>query len=203
VLQPGTLDTLQTSCLQAPIRCIVLLFFSSLSGHILVFFYADAWDDSLISIFYKLIPIYTLFIPKLKDENSSSSKFFYFKNLKCCCLVFICMDAKVDEYIKKQNSPQKEISQRLRIIILRSFPGISEEMKAGVPCYGSTTMQPCGKFYIAALKDHVNLGCSLKDLTKQQRDLFEGSGKTMKHIKVFTVEEIDEKKIISLLKIIK
>jgi hypothetical protein len=113
------------------------------------------------------------------------------------------MDKNVDVYIKKQKSPQKEICQRLRNIIHTTFPEINEEMKVGVPCYGNTKEEPCGKYYIAALKDHVNLGFSLKGLTKQQQGLFEGSGKTMKHIKVYSVEEIDEKKIIRLLKIVK
>jgi hypothetical protein len=117
--------------------------------------------------------------------------------------VLVAMDTKVDEYIKKQKSPQKEICQELRSIILRTFPDIREEMKVGVPCYGSTSEDPCGKYYIAALKDHVNLGFLLKGLTKQQQGLFEGSGKTMKHIKVYKVEEIDDEKIISLLKLIK
>ena len=113
------------------------------------------------------------------------------------------MDTKVDEYIKKQKSLQKEICTRLRSIILTTYPDINEEMNVGVPCYGSTKEEPCGKYYIAALKDHVNLGFSLNGLTKQQQGLFEGSGKTMKHIKVYSVDEIDEKKIIRLLKIIK
>jgi hypothetical protein len=113
------------------------------------------------------------------------------------------MDMNVDDYIKKQKSPQKEICQRLRTIILTTYPEINEEMKVGVPCYGCTKEELCGKFYIAALKDHVNLGFSLKGLTKQQQGLFEGSGKTMKHIKVYSLEEIDEKKIIRFLKIVK
>src|SRR4030043_822231 len=106
------------------------------------------------------------------------------------------MDAKVDEYIKKQKSPQKEICKRLRSIILTTYPDINEEMKVGVPCYGSTKEEPCGKYYIAALKDHVNLGFSFKGLSKDDIALFEGSGKTMKHIKFYSVKEIDEKKII-------
>ena len=125
------------------------------------------------------------------------------KTLKGSYHVFRCMDTNVDDYIHKQKSPQKEICQKLRSIILSTFPGIHEELKVGVPCYGCTSTEPCGKFYIAALKDHVNLGFSLKGLTKQQQRLFEGSGKTMKHLKVFTVKDIDERKIISLLKIVK
>jgi hypothetical protein len=112
------------------------------------------------------------------------------------------MDAKIDEYINKQQSPQREICQRLRKIILTAFPEINEEIRVGVPCYGHSEKEPSGKYYIAALKDHVNLGFSLKGLTKNQNKLFEGSGKTMKHIKVYSVKEINEKKIISLLKLV-
>jgi len=112
------------------------------------------------------------------------------------------MDENVTDYIKKQKTLQKEICQRLRNIILSTFPGINEEMKVGVPCYGATTGEPCGKYYIAALKDHVNLGFSLKGLTKQQKELFEGNGKTMKHIKLYFPTDIDEKKIIKLLKMV-
>ncbi len=113
------------------------------------------------------------------------------------------MDEKVDKYINKQKSPQKEICQRLREIILKTFPEINEEMKVGVPCYGSTKEDICGKYYIVSLKDHVNLGFSLKGLSKKEQALFEGTGKTMKHIKVYSLKEIDEKKIINLMKLVK
>jgi hypothetical protein len=113
------------------------------------------------------------------------------------------MDAKVDEYIQKQKSPQKEICEKLRKIILTTFPDITEELIVGVPCYGHTKAEPCGKYYIAALKNHVNLGFSLKGLTKEEQKLFEGSGKTMKHLKVHSLKDIDEKKILSLLTLVK
>jgi hypothetical protein len=107
------------------------------------------------------------------------------------------MDKKVDEYIEKQKSPQKEICQKLRKIIFKTFPDIKEEMKWGVPSYEN------GKYYIAALKTHVNLGFSLKGLSKEEIALFEGGGKTMKHIEISSLKEIDEEKISKLLKIVK
>ena len=112
------------------------------------------------------------------------------------------MDSKVGEYIEKQKSPQKEICQKLREIILKALPEINEEMWAGVPCYGRTKEDYCGKYYIVALKDHVNLGFSLKGLSKEEQELFEGSGKTMKHIKVYSLKDIDENKIVKLLKLV-
>jgi len=106
------------------------------------------------------------------------------------------MAKEVDDYITKQKSPQKEICQRLRDIILKTSPNITEEMKLGVPWYE-------GKYYIVALKNYVNLGFSLKGLSSKETRLFEGGGKTMKHVKIRSLEEIDEEKIVALLKIVK
>ena len=103
---------------------------------------------------------------------------------------------EVDDYIEKQKLPQKEICQKLRKIIVELFPDIKEEMKFGVPWYE-------GKYYIVALKDSVDLGFSLKGLLKRETELFEGGGKTMKHIKIRSLNEIDEKKIIKLMKVVK
>ena len=106
------------------------------------------------------------------------------------------MNKEIAEYIEKQNSPQKEICLELRRIIFRTFPNIIEAMKWGVPTYAN------GKYYFVALKDHVNLGFSLKGLSKEEQKGFEGSGKTMKHIKIYSLREINEDKIADLLKLI-
>ena len=106
------------------------------------------------------------------------------------------MNKGVNDYIEKQKSPQKEICQGLRKIILRTFPDIKEEMKLGVPWYED-------KYYLVSLKDHVNLGFSLKGLSDDEIRLFKGGGKTMKHIEIQSLDEIDEEKIVELLRIIK
>jgi hypothetical protein len=106
------------------------------------------------------------------------------------------MSNKIDDYIKKQPSPQKEICQSLRSLIFKTFPDVKEEMKWGVPTFAD------GRFYIVALKDHVNLGFSIKGLTKEDIALFDGGGKTMKNIEVNKLENIDEKRIVGLLKLV-
>jgi hypothetical protein len=106
------------------------------------------------------------------------------------------MKQEIAEYIKKQKSPQKEICRRIRAIILKTFPGIKEEVWVGVPFYDR-------RYYMAALKDHVNVGFSITGLPQIQIDLYEGRGKTMRHIKVHSLEDIDEKWITKLLKISK
>lgn len=105
------------------------------------------------------------------------------------------MSSKVNEYIEKQQSPQKEICKKLRSIILNNYPSINERMKYGVPYYDD-------KFYIVALKNHVNLGFSIKNLDNDEITLFEGDGKLMRHVKVKTLSEIDEERIVELLDLV-
>jgi len=107
------------------------------------------------------------------------------------------MNKEVTEYFQKQKSPQKDICNKLRKIIFKKFPKIIEEMKWGVPSYEN------GKYYIVSLKDHVNLGFSIKGLSKEELALFKGSGKTMKNIEIKSLKDINEKEIIKLLMVIK
>lgn len=106
------------------------------------------------------------------------------------------MDKKVDEYIEKQKSPQKEICQKLRRVIFKTFPDIKEKMKWGVPSYDN------GNYYLVALKTHVNMGFSINGLSKEEIALFEGSGETMRHLKISSLKEINEAAIAKLMKMI-
>jgi hypothetical protein len=105
------------------------------------------------------------------------------------------MTENVESYIKKQPSPQREICERLREIILRVLPQTREEMKWGVPTYDD------GAYYIVALNDHVNLGFSVVGLSADEVSQFVGSG-TMKHVEIRTVGEIDEAHITRLLQLV-
>jgi hypothetical protein len=106
------------------------------------------------------------------------------------------MSSAVQEYINKQKSPQKEICNKLRSIILNNYPTINERMKYGVPYYDDY-------FYMVALKNHVNLGFSIKNLTKDEITLFEGDGKLTRHIKVHKISDIDEERTVRLLELVK
>jgi hypothetical protein len=105
------------------------------------------------------------------------------------------MSIEVEGYIKKQSSPQREIVQTLRTTILKTLPNVKEELKMGVPWYE-------GKFYIVALKDHVNLGFSVQGVSEQDRALFEGKGKLMRHIKFYSIGDIDHDRVEKLLKLV-
>jgi hypothetical protein len=105
------------------------------------------------------------------------------------------MSTQVEKYIEKQKPSQKEIIQQLRSLILKNLPGIKEEFKMGVPWYE-------GKFYVVALKDHVNMGFSVKGLSAQEQALFEGKGQLMRHIKFYSLNDINETRLSKLLKLV-
>lgn len=107
------------------------------------------------------------------------------------------MNKQISDYIEKQKSPQKEVCNKLRKIILKTFPDVKEEMKWGVPVYDN------GKFYIGAVKHGVNLGFSVKGLSEKEKELFYGNGKLMRNLKFLTLEDLDEKKVVKLLKLVK
>ena len=105
------------------------------------------------------------------------------------------MGSEVDKYIEKQKAPQREIVKKLRETILKTVPEVHEEFKMGVAWYK-------GKFYIVALKDHVNLGVSVNGLSEQERALFEGKGNMMRHIKFHSLADVDETKVKMLLRLV-
>ena len=106
------------------------------------------------------------------------------------------MDKQVDEYIEKQQTPQREILQNVREIFLKTLPQCEEKKMWGVVAFAG------GKFYIAAMKNRVHVGFAINGLNKEEIGLFEGSGKTMRHIKIHSLEEIDEKQLVKLIKLV-
>ncbi len=106
------------------------------------------------------------------------------------------MDKKVADFINKQKSPQKEICFELRKIFLRLYPKIKEEMKWGAIVYDD------GRYYIGVVTHGVNLGFAVGGLDKEEIEQFEGSGKTMRHIKIISPSDIDEQKLVKLIKMV-
>jgi uncharacterized protein YdhG (YjbR/CyaY superfamily) len=95
-----------------------------------------------------------------------------------------------------QKSPQKEICLELRKIVKKQFPEFKETMLWGVPVFND------GLIYIVALKEHVNLGFTISNLTKEEEKLFQGGGKTTRKVEIRNIEEIDEERIGKLLDLV-
>ena len=106
------------------------------------------------------------------------------------------MDQQVDKYIEKQVSPLKEILLEIRRILHATLSSLDEKIRWGVPTFAG------GKFYIVALKNHVNVGFAITGLNEDEISMFEGTGKTMRHIKIGSLEDVDEKKLVELIELV-
>jgi hydrogenase maturation factor len=52
------------------------------------------------------------------------------------------------------------------------------------------------------MKNRVHVGFAITGLNEEEISLLEGGGKTMRHIKIPTLENIDEKKLVKLIKMV-
>ena len=84
---------------------------------------------------------------------------------------------------------------KLRQIILQTFPDTKEVCKRGVPSYAGD------KVFIRTMKNQVLLGFSVTGMQARQSALFPGRGKEIRIMKIKSNADINEKKIIKLLKI--
>ncbi len=48
----------------------------------------------------------------------------------------------------------------------------------------------------------MHVGFAINGLSKEEISQFEGSGKTMRHIKIFSLSDIDDEKLIKLIKMV-
>lgn len=104
--------------------------------------------------------------------------------------------SKIEVYIEKQKSPQKEILLEIRKIFRETIPDAKEEMRWGAITYAN------GKFYIAAMKNRVHVGFAIAGLNNDEISLFEGNGKIMRHIKIPTFDSIDRTRLTRLIRMV-
>ncbi len=99
------------------------------------------------------------------------------------------MTDKIKQYIEKQNPKERQLLEEARKLIFNTIPECDEFFQWGVLCYAK------GKIYLCAMKGRIHIGFSIIGLSNEDVKIFEGSGKTARHIKIFTVNELEEKNI--------
>ncbi|ARF15669.1 DUF1801 domain-containing protein [Sporosarcina ureae] len=105
---------------------------------------------------------------------------------------------EVDQFISDLPKDIKSITTTLRKIILESSPELTEEFKWSMPNYSYTGLV-C---YLQPAKKHVNLGFHRGNelVAKDENKLLQGTGKTMRHIRIKQLEEIQVEAITLLIK---
>lgn len=79
---------------------------------------------------------------------------------------------------------QRPILDALRALILSAGPGVMEEFKWGRPVYKTASGLFC---YLHRTKNYVTLGFHRGAALKDPKNLLEGDGKAMRHIKLTTI----------------
>lgn len=102
------------------------------------------------------------------------------------------MNKQVSEYIEQAPGGQKEIMKAIRSLVHQHVSGVAEEFKWGRPIFRRE--KPFA--YLQANKNHVNLGFySGFEKLDDPDGLLEGTGKTMRHVKLRTLADVDSKRL--------
>jgi len=105
------------------------------------------------------------------------------------------MNKEVTTYIENAEESQQKILADLRKLILSVDPNTNEQYKWSRPVY-SIEKDFC---YLKTTKKHVTLGFFEFDKISTNKHLIEGTGKSMRHVKLSSVNEIKEFQIKKML----
>ena len=86
----------------------------------------------------------------------------------------------VEDYVQKQPEEKQPLLNSLRSLIKEAAPELTESLKWGYPSYSGKT-NVC---YLAAQKNHLNLGFYNGSQLPDPEKLLEGTGAQMRHIKI-------------------
>jgi len=111
-------------------------------------------------------------------------------------IIGIEMHPLVKIYLEKQTPDRCKIMEKLREILIEAVPGLNEKMEYGVLCYDDL-------YYIANLPKQINMGFSIIGLTPEEIKLFQGTGKTMRHLKFLDIDSIDKEELIRIIKLVR
>lgn len=107
------------------------------------------------------------------------------------------LNGKVTEYIQSLPSPQSEICQSLRELVLGNFPELREDFKYNYPAYYYERQRICST---GGFKHHANLELDFGAHLEDSKGRIEGVGKNIRHIKIRSLEEIDENYFVDLIR---
>ena len=102
----------------------------------------------------------------------------------------------VEEYFQALQGQQLEAATALRRLIRRIVPEAAEVVKWQRPVY-ELNGPLC---YLQATKKHINLGFFKGDQLHDPEGLLEGSGKSMRHIKIHGPNDVTHASVADLLR---
>ena len=104
---------------------------------------------------------------------------------------------KATHYIAALCSPQMEICQALRELILENFPQMSEEFKWNFPAYYYRGKRIC---LTSGFRQHVTIELFHGSRLLDTQGRIVGAGKNTRHIKIKSLAEIDTPYFVDLIR---
>ena len=98
------------------------------------------------------------------------------------------MNQEVTTYIENSAEDHKAILTELRKLIFFIVPNVDEQFKWSRPVY-AMNKDFC---YLKTTKKYVTIGFFEFNKIETNKDLIEGTGKSMRHIKLSNVKEIED-----------
>jgi hypothetical protein len=105
--------------------------------------------------------------------------------------------ASFAEWKRDQSPKNQKLVTALSGIVKKTAPGFTPTVKWGQGCW---TMDDAPRVYIHAEPDHVQFGFFAGSQLDDPEGLLVGSGKHVRHVKVFTTKGIPSKALVALIK---
>lgn len=96
------------------------------------------------------------------------------------------MNNQVTKYISEAADEQKKIMEAIRSIIHKEVPSVTENFKWNRPVFSTDT----DFAYFKTAKSYLTFGIFKYDKIKDNRNLLEGIGKDMRHIKIKKIDDL-------------
>ena len=105
--------------------------------------------------------------------------------------------ASFDDYLAGQSPRNRSVIRALRTFVKRIAPRLQESVKWGNGCWVHGKVPVA---YVYSAPDYVQLGFFAGSALKDPRGLLRGEGKFVRHLKVRTRADIDERAFAALLR---
>lgn len=100
------------------------------------------------------------------------------------------------EWFDAAPESQRPILETLRRLILSATSHIAEEVKWSRPCYSTSRGLFC---YLHRTKSHVTIGFQQGASLKDPKNLLDGTGKEMRHVKIVASNGLDQPAVLKLI----
>ncbi|MDR7131923.1 hypothetical protein J2X69_004289 [Algoriphagus sp. 4150] len=96
------------------------------------------------------------------------------------------MNEQITKYISEATEEQRKIMEAIRLLIHKEVPSVEENFKWSRPVFSTDS----DFAYFKTSKSHLTFGIFNYEKIKDHKNLLEGTGKDMRHIKLKRLDDL-------------